>query len=282
MFHEKAPAKINLALDVVGKREDGFHDLNMVMTTIDLYDRLSFDKLNEDKIILNSNKHYLPNDSKNLVYQTVDLMKKTYGIKTGLKIYINKNIPVSAGLAGGSSDAAATIRAMNKMFKLNLNLSKMIEIGKQIGSDVPFCIYNKTAIVKGKGDMITPLSKVPKCWVVLVKPHFGVSTGEVFKNIQMDKIVHPNVEKIIHAVKKQDYHFLCQSIGNALESVTFQLYPEVKVIKEKLKVLGIDATLMSGSGPTVFGFVLKERKAKKIINSIDKNKYETYAVRILG
>ncbi|QVK17960.1 4-(cytidine 5'-diphospho)-2-C-methyl-D-erythritol kinase [Mycoplasmatota bacterium] len=282
MIIEKAPAKINLALDVLEKRKDNYHNLKMVMTTIDLYDRLTFDNIQEDKIILNSNKLYLPVDEKNLVYKVAKLIKDSYNINSGIKIFINKNIPIAAGLAGGSSDAAATIRAMNKMFKLGLSLSEMIDIGMQVGSDVPFCIYNKTAIAEGRGEIITPLNKVPKCWVVLVKPLFGVSTKEVFENININKISHPNVEKIIGAIKNQDYHSLCQSIGNFLEEVTFKLYPEVEEIKGKLQILGADAVLMSGSGPTVFGLVLKERKAKIIMNSIDRNKYETHAVRILG
>ncbi len=282
MLIEKAPAKINLALDVLGKREDGYHDLKMVMTSVDLSDRLSFEKINENEIIINTNKYYLPTDEKNLVYKTAKLIKETYHIETGIKIYIDKKIPVAAGLAGGSSDAACTIRAMNKMYKLGMTLNDMIEIGKQIGSDVPFCLYGKTAIAEGRGEKITPLQKVPKCWVVLVKPHFGVSTKEIFENVKMNDIIHPNVDNVVAGIMKQDYSLLCQSLGNSLESVTFNLYPEVKVIKDKLSSLGVDAVLMSGSGPTVFALVLKERKAKKIINSMDRNRYETFAVRILG
>lgn len=282
MIIEKAPAKINLALDVINKRKDGFHNLKMVMTTVDLFDRITFEKIDDDKIILNSNKHYLPNDDRNLVYKVVKLIKDIYKIKTGVKIYIDKNIPVAAGLAGGSSDAAATIRALNKMFKLGMNLSDMIKIGEQIGSDVPFCIYNKTAIAEGRGEILTPINKMPKCWVILVKPKFGVSTKEIFDNINYPNLEHPDVDQIILALINQDYHQLCSLIGNSLENVTFNLYPEVKEIKEKLLLLDVDAALMSGSGPTVFGFVKKEKKAKKILNSIDKSKYKVYAVRILG
>lgn len=282
MIIEKAPAKINLALDVLNKREDYYHNLHMVMTTIDLYDRISFEKLNNDTIILESNKPYLPNDEKNLVFKTASLIKKKYNVKYGLKIHINKNIPVSAGLGGGSSDAAATIRALNRLFKLNLSLNEMIDVGSEIGSDVPFCIYNKTAEVIGRGEIIKPLPKVPKCWIILVKPHFGVSTKEVFDNISMEKISHPDVDSMISAIKTQDYLKMCQVLGNSLESITFELFPKVKEIKQKLEILGVDATLMSGSGPTIFALVRKEQKAKKILHSLDLNKYETYAVRILG
>lgn len=282
MITEKAPAKINLALDVLEKREDNYHNLHMVMTTIDLYDRITFEKINQNEIILNSNKPFLPNDERNLVYKTVHLMKEEFNINYGLKVYINKNIPVSAGLGGGSSDAAATIRALNKLFKLNLTMDEKMEIAAKIGSDVPFCVYNKTAMAKGRGEIITALPKVPKCWVLLIKPHFGVSTKDVFENISMDEIIHPDVEAVISAIKQQDYRELCQSIGNSLEEITFILYPEVKEIKRKLSLLSVDATLMSGSGPTVFAFVKTEHKAKKVLHSLDLNKYELHAVRILG
>lgn len=282
MYIEKAPAKINLLLDVIGKREDNYHNLRMVMTTIDLYDRISINKINENKIIINSNKYFLPNDERNLVYKATKLMKATFNINSGFNIFIEKNIPVAAGLAGGSSDAAATIRAINKIFKLNLSLSEMINLGLLIGSDVPFCLYNRTALVEGRGEIITPLPKVPKCWVILVKPHFGVSTKDVFSNVDLNEIHHPNIEKMIESIKHPNYSLMCESLGNSLEQVTFKMYPEVREVKEKLLYLGVDNALMSGSGPTVFGLVLKERKAKKIINSIDKNKYETFAVRILG
>jgi 4-diphosphocytidyl-2-C-methyl-D-erythritol kinase len=282
MFIEKAPAKINLALDIIGKYEDNYHNLSMVMTTVDLYDRIIIQKINEDKIILESNRYYLPNDRRNLVYKAAQIMKEKYNYDKGLKIYIDKKIPIAAGLAGGSSNAAATIRAINKLFKLELSLDEMINVGKEIGSDVPFCLYNKTALVEGKGEIIKPLPIPPKCWIILVKPHFGVSTKEIFAKVKLNSLEHPNVNEVVKAINNKDYYNLCKSIGNALEEVTFSKYKEVKIIKEKLLYLGVDAALMSGSGPTVFGLVLKERKAKKIINSLDKNQYETHAVRILG
>lgn len=282
MIIEKAPAKINLALNVVSKRKDNYHNLHMVMTTIDLYDRILIEKIGKNKIVLTTNKHFLPTDEKNLVYKVAKIIKEKYKIDMGLKIHIEKNIPVSAGLAGGSSDAAATIRALNKMFKLNMSISTMIDIGKEIGSDVPFCIYNKTAIVEGKGEIIKPLLRPPRCWVVLVKPQFGVSTKAIFEKIEMNKIKHPQVESVINAIKNQNYQVLCNNIGNSLESITPKVYPEVADIKEKLKLLGSDAVLMSGSGPTVFALTLKENKAKKIKNSLDKNKYDIFAVRLLG
>ena len=209
-------------------------------------------------------------------------MKDVFKIKQGLNIYVEKKIPIAAGLAGGSSNAAAMIRAMNKLFKLNLTLDEMVNIGKIFGSDIPFCLYNKTALVEGRGEIITPLPKPPKCWVILVKPNFGVSTKDVFANVILENIKHPDVDKMIMAIKQNDYQQMYQSLGNSLEDVTFTMFPEIKTIKEKLINLGVDDALMTGTGPTIFGLVLKERKAKKIINSIDKTKYETFAVRILG
>jgi 4-diphosphocytidyl-2-C-methyl-D-erythritol kinase len=282
MVVEKALAKINLALDVIRKREDHYHDLHMVMTTVDLFDRLSLEKLQEDEIKLACDKPYVPLDERNFVYKAIQLMKTKYQIKEGVSVHIQKNIPVSAGLAGGSSDAAAAIRAMNRLFNLNLSLEEMIAIGKEVGSDVPFCIYNKTAIAEGRGEVLTPLPKPPKCWVILVKPHFGVSTKEVFQNVVINQIQHPNVMDVISAVKNGNYNKLTQSIGNSLEDVTFKLYPEVEQLKKNIQKLNPDVTLMSGSGPTIFALTLKERNARRIINSIDKRIYETYAVRILG
>jgi 4-diphosphocytidyl-2-C-methyl-D-erythritol kinase len=282
MYIEKAPAKINLALNVLNKREDNYHNLHMVMTTVDLYDRLKFEKIEKDEIILTCNIPYVPVDQRNFVFKAAKLIKGKYEIKQGIRIYIQKNIPVAAGLAGGSSDAAATIRAMNKLFRLNMSFEDMVEIGAQVGSDVPFCIYNKTAIAEGRGEILTPLPRAPRCWVILIKPQFGVSTKEVFDNLNINEVEHPNVEAVIQSIQNQDYSQLCSSIGNSLESVTFKLYPEVKEIKEKIMKFGVDAVLMSGSGPTIFALTQKERKAKNIINSLDKNKYQCFAVRLLG
>jgi len=282
MITEKAHAKINLVLDVIGKRPDNYHDLRMVMTTIDLYDRLTFEVISEDKIILSTNRYYLPNDDRNLVYKTAKLIKDMYAINVGLKIHIHKSIPVAAGLAGGSTDAASTIKALNQLFKLNMDMDKMMEIGKQIGSDVPFCLYGKTALVEGVGDIITPLPFVPRCWVVLVKPHFGVSTKEIFQNVKLEGINHPDVDQVVNAIKNNDYYGMCQHAGNSLESITFTLYPEVERIKQKLLSLGVDLALMSGSGPTLYALVLNEERAKRIKNSFDKKRYEVYAVRIRG
>lgn len=282
MILEKAPAKINLSLDVLKKREDHYHELDMVMTTIDLFDVLQFEVLSEDKIILTCNKPYVPTDERNLCYQVIREMKKAFNIQAGVKVAIKKNIPVAAGLAGGSSDAAATIRAMNLLFNLNLSLEQMLSIGEKIGSDVPFCVYNKTAQAKGRGEIIVPLPKVPHFWVVIAKPRFGVSTKEVFQNVNLDAISHPNVPAMIEAIKHQDYQQIINNLGNALESVTFKLYPEVEALKNKLLQLDVDAVLMSGSGPTVFALTEKERKAKQVVQQLDQRVYECYAVRVLG
>lgn len=282
MITENAFAKINLALDVVSKRSDNYHNLRMVMTTVDLYDRLTFEVLDEDTIVLSSNRYFLPTDERNIVYKTAKLIKDMYAIKAGLKIHIHKSIPVAAGLAGGSTDGASTIKALNELFKLNMDMEKMKEIGKQIGSDVPFCLYGKTALVEGVGDIITPLPEVPRCWVVLVKPRFGVSTKEIFQNVNLETITHPDVDKVVNAIEKNDYYEMCKHAGNSLESVTFRIYPEVESIKQKLLALGVDLALMSGSGPTVYALVRNEQRAKKIKNSFDKKHYEVYAVRIRG
>ncbi|ERJ12465.1 4-(cytidine 5'-diphospho)-2-C-methyl-D-erythritol kinase [Haloplasma contractile] len=282
MIHEKAPAKINLTLDVIGKREDGYHELNMVMTTVDLYDRLSISETDEDRIIITTNRRYLPVDNKNLSYKAAKLIKEQYGIKKGVRIHINKNIPVAAGLAGGSSDAAATLRGLDRLWKLNMSFEELSEIGARIGSDVPFCIYGKTALATGRGEIIKPIKPAPKCWVILVKPKFGVSTKHIFSNVEVNSLKHPDTKAMLDAVLNGDYKSMCKNLGNSLEDVTFKRYPDVKKIKEKLLKYGADAALMSGSGPTVFAFVYRENKKNRLINSLDQDKYQIFAVRMLG
>src|SRR5699024_2168466 len=180
---EKAPAKINLGLDVLYKREDSYHELEMVMTSVDLADHLAFESLIEDKIIIQSNKAFLPIDRRNNVYQAAALVKKKYGISTGIKIVITKNIPVAAGLGGGSTDCAAAIRGLNRLWQLELSMQEMIDIGIQVGTDVPYCLYGTTAFISGKGEVVRPLRSLAPCWVILVKPRMSVSTRKIFQQV---------------------------------------------------------------------------------------------------
>ncbi|MCU9615293.1 4-(cytidine 5'-diphospho)-2-C-methyl-D-erythritol kinase [Caldibacillus lycopersici] len=278
----KAPAKINLSLDVLHKRDDGYHELEMIMTTVDLADRLELALRNDDRITVYSQSRFVPDDERNLAYKAAKVLKDRLGIPKGVEITIEKNIPVAAGLAGGSSDAAAVLRGLNKLWGLGLTLDQLATIGAEIGSDVSFCVYGGTALAKGRGEIITPLPAPPNCWVVLAKPPIGVSTAEVYENLQLHNVVHPNSKAMVEAIEQNDYFGMCQNLGNVLESVTLNHYPEVKSIKNDMKRFGADAVLMSGSGPTVFALVQHDSRMQRLYNGLRGYCNQVYAVRMLG
>lgn len=278
----KAPAKINLSLDVLFKREDGYHELEMVMTTIDLADRLEIEPYESDHIIVQSQSRYVPDDERNLAYKAANLVKQTFNISKGVKISIEKNIPVAAGLAGGSSDAAAVLRGLNRLWNLNLTLDELAKLGAEIGSDVSFCVYGGTALAKGRGEIITPLPPPPQCWVVLAKPSIGVSTADIFGNLCLEEVDHPNTKEMIDAIYEQDYVRMCKNLNNVLESVTLKKYPEVKQIKEDMLRFGADGVVMSGSGPTVFGLAKHDSRMQRLYNGLRGYCKHVYAVRLLG
>ncbi|MDN7229348.1 4-(cytidine 5'-diphospho)-2-C-methyl-D-erythritol kinase [Planococcus liqunii] len=281
MLYVKAPAKINLTLDVLHKRPDNYHEIEMIMTTVDLADRIGL-KATESGIYIESADRFVPNDSRNLAYQAAQLLKDTFNIKSGVIISLDKQIPVAAGLAGGSSDAAATLKGLNQLWQLNLSLDELAELGAKIGSDVSFCVYGGTALAKGRGEIIQELPAPPNCWVILAKPTIGVSTAEVYGAFDAKKAEHPNTQEMIQALSAGDYNAMCANLGNALESVTLNLYPEVAQIKEQMKKFGADAVLMSGSGPTVFGLVQQEARIPRIYNGLRGFCAEVYAVRLIG
>ncbi len=282
MLYVKAPAKINLTLDVLYKRPDNFHEVEMVMTTVDLADRISLESREDGEIQIISTDNFVPNDHRNFAYQAARLIKDTYGIRQGVSITIEKEIPIAAGLAGGSSDAAATLKGLNELWDLGLSIDELAELGAKIGSDVSFCVYGGTALATGRGEKIKELPAPPNCWVVLAKPKIGVSTAEVYGGLKVEGLEHPNTKQMIQAIETKDYELLCSSLGNVLETVTFKLHPEVVMLKEQMKRFGADATLMSGSGPTVFGLVDSEARVSRIYNGLRGFCEEVYAVRILG
>ncbi|MFJ7922432.1 4-(cytidine 5'-diphospho)-2-C-methyl-D-erythritol kinase [Lysinibacillus fusiformis] len=282
MLYVKAPAKINLTLDVLYKRPDNFHEVEMVMTTVDLADRISLESREDGVIQIISTDNFVPNDHRNFAYQAARLIKDTYGIKKGVSITIEKEIPIAAGLAGGSSDAAATLKGLNELWNLGLSIDELAELGAKIGSDVSFCVYGGTALATGRGEIIKEIPAPPNCWVVLAKPKIGVSTAEVYGGLKVEGLEHPNTKQMIQAIETKDYELLCSSLGNVLETVTFKLHPEVIMLKEQMKRFGADATLMSGSGPTVFGLVDSEARVSRIYNGLRGFCEEVYAVRILG
>ncbi|MTD32157.1 4-(cytidine 5'-diphospho)-2-C-methyl-D-erythritol kinase [Planomicrobium sp. YIM 101495] len=281
MLYVKAPAKINLTLDVLHKRSDNYHEVEMIMTTVDLADRIGL-MGTASGIHIRSDDRFVPNDSRNLAYQAAELIKNTFGIKTGVIISLEKQIPVAAGLAGGSSDAAATLKGLNRLWQLNLSLDELAELGAKIGSDVSFCVYGGTALATGRGEIIEALPAPPHCWVILAKPTIGVSTAEVYGAFNPETADHPDTQAMIEALHAGDYEAMCDNLGNALESVTLGMHPEVQQIKDHMKKFGADAVLMSGSGPTVFGLVQQEARISRIYNGLRGFCSEVYAVRMIG
>lgn len=282
MLYEKAPAKINLTLDVLHKRPDGFHEVEMVMTTVDLADRVWLRPADNGKIIIKASERFVPSDRKNLAYQAAELLQQQYGIHKGVEITLEKSIPVAAGLAGGSSDAAATLRGLNRLWDLKLSADKLAELGSQIGSDVSFCVHGGTALATGRGEKIQSLPAPPNCWVILAKPPISVSTADIYGNLQLSKMEHPDTTSMMNALWMGDYEQMCASVGNILEPVTMSIHPQVAVLKEQMKKFGADAVLMSGSGPTVFGLVKHESRVPRIYNGLKGFCSEVYAVRMIG
>jgi 4-diphosphocytidyl-2-C-methyl-D-erythritol kinase len=238
--------------------------------------------LEQDKIHILSHNRYVPDDQRNLAFQAAQLLKDRYQVKKGVQITIEKTIPVAAGLAGGSSDAAATLRGLNKLWELGLTLDELANLGSEIGSDVSFCVYGGTALAKGRGEMITDLPAPPTCWVILAKPFIGVSTAEVYRRLDLNGMEHPNINEMVKAIENNDYQSVCDHVGNVLEDVTLKLHPEVAQIKEQMKRFGADAVLMSGSGPTVFGIVQHDSRMHRIYNGLRGFCDQVFAVRMLG
>lgn len=283
IFSEKAPAKINLTLDALHKRDDGYHELEMIMTTIDLADRVDLMETDDGQIHLDSTSGLVPQDERNLAYRAAALLRERFDIRKGVHIFIHKNIPVAAGLAGGSSDAAATLRGLNRMWKLGLTLDELIQLGAELGSDVPYCVLMGTALARGRGEILQPLPPPPPCWVVLAKPPHGVSTADIFRRLETDRISQrPKTEEMIKALYRSDYPAICNLLENVLEEVTLEIFPEVRRLKERIRRFGADGVLMSGSGPSVFGLVDRESRARRIVNALRGFCRQVFAVRMLG
>ncbi|GGG24543.1 4-(cytidine 5'-diphospho)-2-C-methyl-D-erythritol kinase [Paenibacillus abyssi] len=280
--YEKAPAKINLLLDVLHKRDDGYHEVEMIMTMVDLADRLEMEELSRDTIIISSQAGYIPLDEKNLAFQAAKLIKDRYDVRKGVYIHLDKKIPVAAGLAGGSSDAAATLRGLNRLWGLGIPLDELSRLGAELGSDVPYCVTGGTAIARGRGELLEPIGNPPQCWVILAKPPINVSTADVYGRFRASQLSeHPSTAAMVSAIERGSFTYMCAGLGNVLESVTMKLYPEVEQLKESMQKLGAEGVLMSGSGPTVFGLVSKEAKVARIYNGLRGFCKEVYVVRML-
>ena len=260
----QAFAKINLGLDVLGKREDGYHEVRMIMQTIRMYDQLDMRKSVEPGIHLTTNKKYIPVDENNLVWRAAKLMMDTCGIMEGVSIHLHKVIPVAAGMAGGSSDAAATLVGMNRLFHCGLSKEKLMELGVQIGADVPYCVLRGTALAEGIGEKLTVLPPMPDCWILIGKPGISVSTKYVYTTLDLNtNTVHPDIDGMKKALEDGNLYGITELMGNVLQDVTIPAYLEVERIKEQMKTLGAVNAMMSGSGPTVFGIFDNEEKAQE-------------------
>lgn len=278
----KAYAKINISLDIVGKREsDGYHLLKMIMQNIDLYDEISIEKQKED-ITISCNKSYVPTDSRNLAYKAASLFKNTYNIEDGVHIDIVKNIPVSAGLAGGSTDAAAVLKLMNKMFNVNASNEELMELGLKLGADIPYCINGGTALCEGIGEKITPLPHFKDKILVLVKPSFGVSTKEVYKAFNLNKVrIHPKTENLIEAMEQDNLYYVANNMKNLLENVTLRKHNILIKIKEDMNKYGAVGSMMSGSGPSVFAFFDDMLKAQRCYEKMKESHREVFLTRTI-
>lgn len=260
----KAMAKVNLGLDVVRKREDGYHEVRMIMQMINLYDRVSIEKSPEKGIHLSSNLSFLPSDDRNIAYRAAEKMMDMFDIDSGLNIHIEKHIPVAAGMAGGSTDCGAVLYGINRLFGLGLSKDELMKIGVTLGADVPYCILRHTALSEGIGEILTPVDPLPDCYILIAKPPFGVSTKAVYQALVLDgKTIHPDIDGMKEALKRQDLKGVVSYMGNVLESVTISKYPMIDDIKKQMISGGALGALMSGSGPTVFGIFENEEDAKR-------------------
>lgn len=268
----KALAKINLGLDVLGKREDGYHEVRMVMQTIHLYDRVEIKKTRSPHIHVETNLYYLPVNEDNLVYRAAKLMKDEFQIKEGVRIVLQKFIPVAAGLAGGSSDAAAVLVGMNRIFNLGLKQNKLMELGLKIGADVPFCIMRGTALAEGIGEKLTALPPMPKCPVLIAKPAISVSTKAVYEGLKLyDGMEHPNIDGVMEGIQQKDLKGVASHMGNILETVTIPMYPVIEDIKKLMLENGALNAMMSGSGPTVFGLFPNEKEIRRAYEALKQS-----------
>ena len=278
----KSRAKINLGIDVLKKRLDGYHEVKMVMQEIDFYDNIELvERRDGEEIQLYSHCPYIPKDDSNIAVRAAILIKEKFNIPWGLDIYLDKNIPVGAGLAGGSSNAAAVLRGLNHIWELNLSKEDLMEIGVQLGADVPFCIMGGAAIAEGIGEKLTAIQGLKNTWIVLVKPYISVSTVDVYRQLDLTKIKErPNIDGIVKAIKENNLYTLCSNMENVLETVTVMNYPIVSDLKKKMMGYQAIGSMMTGSGPTVFGIFKNYKQAKSAYNNLKIINRQTYMVQI--
>ena len=273
----KALAKINLGLDVLRRREDGYHEVRMIMQTVRIFDRIQLIKQEKNGIRVRTNLYYLPANENNLVYKAANLLFEEFGLPGGLSIDLKKYIPVAAGMAGGSSDAAAVLYGMNRMYGLELSQEELMKRGVKIGADVPYCLMRGTALAEGIGEVLSPLPPMPPCNILVAKPGISVSTKFVYENLHANELKadqHPDIDGILEALRRQDLKGMaaCMKNGNVLETVTVSAHPVIEKIKGVMEEQGALVALMSGSGPTVFGIFEDRNKARRAMSVLRRNR----------
>lgn len=262
-YQIKAFAKINLGLDVVRRLENGYHEVKMVMQTVGIYDELTLTRTQEGITVTTDNEE-LPTDENNLIYKAAKIMMEEYHIPSGIHIHLKKNIPVAAGMAGGSTDAAATFKGINRMFDLDCTLEELMRLGVRVGADVPYCVLGGTALAEGIGEKLTSLNPAPDCYVLVAKPDISVSTKYVYEHLDAEGIEqHPDIDGMVEAIWEESLQGILDRMGNVLERVTVEKYPVIDRLKHRMRELGALNSLMSGSGPTVFGIFINERMARE-------------------
>ena len=256
-------------MDVIRRREDGYHEVRMIMQTVDICDVLTFTRQERPGIVVTTDKEELPGDESNLIYKAARLVTETCSVREGIKIELQKRIPMAAGMAGGSTDAAAVFHGMNEMFGLGMDEDEMCALGVKIGADIPYCVRGGTALAEGIGEILTKLPDAPACVVLVAKPDIDVSTKYVYENLHAESLeYHPDIDGMRAAIEEGDLRGMAERMGNVLETVTVNAYPVIREIKEVMKKSGAWNALMSGSGPTVFGIFGEEEKARKAYNEI--------------
>lgn len=270
---KEAYAKVNLGLDVLRRRPDGYHEVKMVMQTVDICDTLTFIKKSEQGIILKTDKEELSAGGDNLICRAAKILFDKADIRQGVDILLQKRIPIAAGMAGGSADAAATLLGLNELFELGLSVEELKALGVSLGADIPYCIMGGTALSEGIGEILTKLPPPPKCIVVVAKPNINVSTKFVYENLHADALpYHPDIDGMVEALKAGDLSGITDRMGNVLETVTVREYPIIDTIKNVMKSAGAENALMSGSGPTVFGIFTIDEQAQKAAAQIRNQK----------
>ncbi|WP_125706654.1 4-(cytidine 5'-diphospho)-2-C-methyl-D-erythritol kinase [Lacticaseibacillus daqingensis] len=278
---QKAPAKINLSLDALYRHQDGEHEWKMVMTAVDLADYVHIQPAKTIQVTTDSG--FLPEDPRNLAYQAANALRAAAGVTAGARIHIDKHIPVAAGLGGGSSDAAAVLRGLNQLWQLGYSHAELARIGLTVDSDVPFCVYSRTALVTGRGEVVQPLGTMPSCWVVLAKPRVSVSTPSILNAIDYEQpMPRPNTAAVVTGIQTHDFALMASGMSNSLEQLTASRHPEITALKQRFLRYGATVAQMSGSGPTVFGLCEKASRAQRVYNSMKGFCREVYLVRTLG